>query len=368
MLDRKSIKRLDFTLIATVVLLNIISILIIGSATQVNSPTHEGYYYMQRQCIFFIVNFILMIASLKFDYRNFVNMSKQLYVFNLLLLVAVMFLGKTALGAQRWIQIGPITLQPSEFSKIIMLITLAALLEYRKDNLRKIGDLMPVAAFVLIPTLIVMKQPDLGTSLVFLAITMGMLYVAGINTKIYFGGIGLSILAMPVLWHFLHEYQKNRIRVFLNPESDPLGSGYHVIQSKIAIGSGLIWGKGLYQGTQSQLNFLPENHTDFIFAVVGEEFGLVGCGLVILLYAVLIYRALRIAATADDDFGCFMATGIVAMFAFHIFVNVGMTTGIMPVTGIPLPFMSYGVSALTTNMMAVGILLNIRMRRQKIMF
>ena len=359
MLDKKSIKRLDLTLIIVVILLNIISVMVIGSATQVNGSSDEKFYYMQRQGIFILANFIFVVGLLKIDYRNLLNISKHLYVFNLLALTAVMFLGKTALGAQRWIQLGPITIQPSEFSKIIMIITLAALLEYRKENLYKLLDLFPVVLFVAVPMLLVMKQPDLGTSLVFGAITMGMLYVAGINPKIYFGSIGAALMCMPIFWHFLHEYQQNRIRVFLNPEMDPLGAGYHVIQSKIAIGSGLIFGKGFHQGTQSQLNFLPENHTDFIFAVVGEEFGFVGCAFVILLYSIFIYRALKIAQTANDDFGCFMATGIVAMFTFHIFVNVGMTTGIMPVTGIPLPFMSYGVSALTTNMIAVAMLLNI---------
>ncbi len=368
MLDRKSLKRLDFTLIIVVVLLNIISIVVIGSATQVNGNVDDRFYYIQRQGIFFLLNFILMIAMLKFDYRNILRISKPLYILNFIALIAVMFLGKTALGAQRWIQIGPIILQPSEFSKIVMIVTLAALLEYRKYNLYKLVDLIPIALFVGLPILVVMKQPDLGTALVICAITMGMLYVAGISPKIYWGAIGSAVLCMPIFWHFLHEYQRNRIRVFLNPEMDPLGAGYHVIQSKIAIGSGLLLGKGLHQGTQSQLSFLPENHTDFIFAVIGEEFGFIGCALVILLYGIFIYRVVRIAKTADDDFGCFVSTGIVAMFAFHIFVNVGMTTGIMPVTGIPLPFMSYGVSALTTNMLAVSLLLNIHMRKQKIMF
>ena len=307
--------------------------MVIGSATQVNGSSDEKFYYMQRQGIFILANFIFVVGLLKIDYRNLLNISKHLYVFNLLALTAVMFLGKTALGAQRWIQLGPITIQPSEFSKIIMIITLAALLEYRKENLYKLLDLFPVVLFVAVPMLLVMKQPDLGTSLVFGAITMGMLYVAGINPKIYFGSIGAALMCMPIFWHFLHEYQQNRIRVFLNPEMDPLGAGYHVIQSKIAIGSGFV-----------------------------------GCAFVILLYSIFIYRALKIAQTANDDFGCFMATGIVAMFTFHIFVNVGMTTGIMPVTGIPLPFMSYGVSALTTNMIAVAMLLNINMRKQKIMF
>ena len=367
-MDKKLIKRLDFTLIAVVILLNIISISAIGSATQAGASGSERYYYMQRQGIFFLINVILIALSLRVDYRNLANIAKGLYIFNIVILIAVMLVGKTALGAQRWIQIGPISIQPSEFSKIIMIVTFAAMLEYWKDNLQRMKDLLPIALFMIVPTALVMKQPDLGTSLVFFAISLGMLFVAGINVRILWGGFIGILAAMPLFWKLMHEYQRNRIRVFMNPELDPLGSGYHVIQSKIAIGSGMIFGKGFMQGSQSQLSFLPENHTDFIFAVVGEEFGLAGCLVVLLLYAILLYRCVRIAMTASDDFGCFIATGIVSMTIFHIFVNVGMTTGIMPVTGIPLPFMSYGVSALTINMMAVGLLLNIHARRQKIMF
>lgn len=367
-MDKKLIKRLDFTLIAVVFLLNIISILAIGSATQAGASGPERYYYMQRQGIFFLINIILVILSLRIDYRNLKNIAKELYIGNIVILIAVMLVGKTALGAQRWIQIGPISIQPSEFSKIIMIVTFAAMLEYWKDNLQRVKDLLPVFLFMIVPTALVMKQPDLGTSLVFFAVALGMLFVAGINVRIVWGGFIAALAAMPLFWKIMHEYQRNRIRVFLDPELDPLGSGYHVIQSKIAIGSGLIFGKGFMQGSQSQLSFLPENHTDFIFAVVGEEFGLIGCLVVLLLYAILLYRGVRIAMTASDDFGCFIATGIVSMTIFHIMVNIGMTTGIMPVTGIPLPFMSYGVSALTINMMAVGLLLNIHARRQKIMF
>ena len=173
---------------------------------------------------------------------------------------------------------------------------------------------------------------------------------------------------MPVLWHFLKDYQKMRIMVFMDPNVDPLGAGYHIIQSKIAIGSGLLFGKGLFGGTQSQLNFLPENHTDFIFSVVGEELGFVGCTVLLLLYLIVLWRGIKIAQDASDTFGRLLAVGITSMIAFHVLVNVGMTMGIMPVTGIPLPLMSYGVSSLTTNIMAIAILLNIQLRRQKLLF
>jgi rod shape determining protein RodA len=173
---------------------------------------------------------------------------------------------------------------------------------------------------------------------------------------------------MPLLWHFLKDYQKMRIMVFMDPNVDPLGSGYHIIQSKIAIGSGMLWGKGLFEGTQSQLNFLPENHTDFIFAVVGEELGFIGVVCLLLLYMVVLWRGIQIAKDASDMFGRLLAVGITSMLAFHVLVNVGMTLGIMPVTGIPLPLMSYGVSSLTTNIMAVAILINIQLRKKKLEF
>ena len=289
-------------------------------------------------------------------------------MFNLILLILVMLVGQTALGAQRWIALGPISIQPSEFSKLIMIIALAAMLEKRGGKINTITDLAPVAAYVGVPFLLVLKQPDLGTSLVFLAIFFGMVFVAGVRLRLLLGIFGAGLAAMPVLWHFLKDYQKMRIMVFMDPNVDPLGAGYHIIQSKIAIGSGMLFGKGLFGGTQSQLNFLPENHTDFIFSVVGEELGFVGCAILLLLYLVVLWRGIRIAQDASDMFGRLLAVGITSMIAFHVLINVGMTMGIMPVTGIPLPLMSYGASSLTTNIMAIAILLNIQLRRQKLLF
>ncbi|SEJ91135.1 rod shape determining protein RodA [Propionispira arboris] len=355
-------------MIATVAAIIVISLVIIGSATHINTPSDERYWFVQRQGIFAIINGLLIFFLLNFDYKMLQHYGNRLYIFNLVMLVAVMVLGQSALGAQRWIQIGPITLQPSEFSKIIMIISLAAILEDKIGKLNTFKDLLPIAAYLGVPFLLVLKQPDLGTSLVFLAIFVGMIFAAGVNLRLLAMIFGAGIACLPVLWHFLKDYQKMRIMVFMDPNVDPLGSGYHIIQSKIAIGSGMLFGKGLFGGTQSQLNFLPENHTDFIFAVVGEELGFVGAAILLILYLILLYRGVKIAREASDNFGMLLAVGISSMLAFHVLVNVGMTTGIMPVTGIPLPLMSYGVSSLTTNMMSIGILLNIYMRRQKILF
>jgi len=368
MLTRRLLRNLDFVTIATVSLLIVISLVIIGSATHVNTASEDRYWYVERQGFFAIANVVIIFIMLNFDYKTLGKFSTVLYGINMIMLLAVMFVGQSALGAQRWIQIGPISLQPSEFSKLIMIIALADMLDKKSGRMHSLRDVIPVFLYVGFPFILVLKQPDLGTSLVFLAILFGMIFVAGIRTKHLMMIFGAGIAFMPIFWHFLKDYQKQRLTVFIDPNVDPLGSGYHIIQSKIAIGSGMLFGKGLFAGTQSQLNFLPENHTDFIFAVIGEELGFVGAVVILLLYFILLYRGIKIAGSARDNFGTLLATGITSMLAFHLLVNVGMTAGIMPVTGIPLPLMSYGVSALTTNMISVGILLNIYMRRQKIMF
>ncbi len=368
MLTRRLLRNLDLVVIVVTATIILISLVIIGSATHVNSPSDERYWFVQRQGIFAIFNLFIVFIMLHFDYKSLGKVANWLYGINLVMLLAVMFVGQSALGAQRWIQIGPINLQPSEFSKLIMIIALANLLDKRTGKLNSLKDIIPIFIYVGIPFLLVLKQPDLGTSLVFLAILFGMIFVAGISTKHLAMIFGAAAAFMPIFWHFLKDYQKKRLTVFIDPNVDPLGSGYHIIQSKIAIGSGMLFGKGLFGGTQSQLNFLPENHTDFIFAVIGEELGFIGAVTILLLYFVLLYRGIKIAGLARDNFGTLLATGITSMLTFHVLVNVGMTAGIMPVTGIPLPLMSYGVSSLTTNMVAIGILLNIYMRRQKILF
>ena len=367
-MNKRWLRRMAFTLIAATLAIILMSLVIIGSATHVNAPSGQRYWFVQRQGFFALLNCALAFFLMNFDYKMLQRYGNRLYIFNLIMLLAVMFLGHSALGAQRWIQLGPITLQPSEFSKLIMIVSLAALLEDKIGKLNTVHDLLPIAAYVGVPFLLVMKQPDLGTSLVFMAIFFGMIFACGVNLKLLGWIFASGLACLPILWHFLKDYQKMRIMVFLDPNVDPLGSGYHIIQSKIAIGSGMLFGKGLFGGTQSQLNFLPENHTDFIFAVVGEELGFIGAAFLLLLYLVLLWRGIKIARDASDTFGMLLAVGITSMLAFHVLVNVGMTTGIMPVTGIPLPLMSYGVSSLTTNIMAIAILLNIHMKKQKLLF
>lgn len=362
------LRKIDWILIVASLALMGFGLMLVYSATYNYAQTGQSWH-MQRQTVFMAVSIILAVVSLAFDYRGSRQYIIYLYVFNVVLLLTVMFFGHSQLGAQRWLQIGSLSFQPSEFSKLIMVICLAAFMERRIEWLEDFADYARVFVFLFVPFVLVLKQPDLGTSLSFVAILLGMAFISGFKYKwLVRLGIGFTAIA-PLLWNFvLKDYQKLRIKVFLNPELDPFGSGYHVIQSKIAIGSGGLFGKGWLAGTQSQLNFLPENHTDFVFAVAGEEFGFVGVCIILLLYMAVIWRGVVIAMNADDDFGMLLATGVTSMFMFHILVNIGMTIGIMPVTGVPLPFLSYGVSSLMTNIMGVALLLNVSLRTSELKF
>ncbi len=363
-------RRIDSTLLLAILGLAVVCLSIIASATHANIAGRPGQYdYVFKQGIFWAGGLVIAGASIYFDYRKLYKIVPAIYVLNAVLLLIVKFAGTSALGAQRWIQLGPFTLQPSEFAKLIMIICLARLLSDRKKEFDTWKSLIPVVAIMFIPTILIFIQPDLGTSLVFAAITFGMLYICGLNLKLVKRAFIALVLVFPVIWFFvLHSYQKMRILVLLDPNVDPYGSGYHVIQSKISIGSGGFFGQGLFEGTQSQLNFLPENHTDFIFSVIGEELGFIGAVFVLLLYFILLYRTIMISRTANDSFGSLLACGIFSMWLFQVFINVGMTLGVMPVTGIPLPFMSYGGSALVMNLICAGILMNIYIRRKKLLF
>ena len=365
---QRYLRNMDWILVLTVVALLAIGMVLISSATH-NDALVAGYNrFVLRQGIFIGINLILVCLLLRIDYHSLTAVTRPLYIVMLVLLLAVALFGHTSLGAQRWIRIGPVTFQPSEFSKALMIVCLAAFLDRGREYMDELKDYLPAVAYVFVPFFLVLRQPDLGTALVFAAIAFCMFWVCGFKVKWLAVMTGIGAAAAPLLWHLLHEYQRNRIRVFLNPELDPYGAGYHVIQSKIAIGSGMLFGKGWMQGTQSQLSFLPENHTDFIFAVAGEEFGFVGVTLILLLYLILTWRALTIALNAEDRFGRLLETGITGMLLFHVLVNVGMTAGIMPVTGVPLPFLSYGVSSLSTNLVLVGLLLDIHLRQAKLQF
>lgn len=327
-----------------------------------------------KQLIWMSVGAVLMFLMMIPDYHTIGRFAYVLYAVSLVLLLLVMFIGKTGMGAQRWLAIGSFAFQPSEFTKLALTL---ALTRYFAEDPRRDGydleDLMIPAIMVLIPLVLVLKQPDLGTALMLLLTSSLIVLIAGVRLRavaVIFLAVALVaatvFLLQPVrhkIWGSLKPYQQNRIRAFIDPASDPLGSGYHANQSKIAVGSGQLTGKGFGKGTQSQMAFLPERHTDFIFAVIAEERGFVGAGVVLLLYLLFLLRGVETAMKAKDRLGVLMAGGIVSMIAIYVFINVGMAVGVVPVVGVPLPLVSYGGTAVTTTFLALGLLLNIQTRR-----
>lgn len=375
--DTRLLKHLDKILVLAMVALITIGIVVITSAARGYIGPEGAGAFVNKQVIAAGIGLVLMIIAMLFDYEEFARMTWVLYGLNCVLLLAVLAMGKLTNGAQSWIGFGPVQIQPSELGKVMLILTLGNQLD-RMERVETIWDLI-IPGLHLAPLMaLLLLQPDLGTSLVFVMIAAAMIYMAG------FPGWKLAVLgggpiAAVVGWYYAHvkwkvsmwplkEHQIERLQTFFDPTADPTGAGYQVMQSKISIGSGGWFGRGLYKGTQNQLGFLPEQHTDFIFSVVGEELGFVGGAAILFLFLVLLWRIMGIAATSRDRYGTLIATGVTAMVGFHVLENVGMTLGVMPVTGIPLPFISYGGSALMANMIAIGLVLNVGMRRQKIMF
>ncbi len=367
MFDRRLIKNFDFLLLLIMLVLCAYGLLVVSSATQ-GLNAADPAAYLRRQVIWISLGLAGMFLALSIDYINYYRWALHLYVSNLLFLFLVLVMGREGGGAYRWLDLGIFDFQPSELAKLILIITLARMLVDYQDYVKKLTGVLPLLVHMLVPMLLIFLQPDLGTGLVLIVIFFGLLYMGGVPLKFLGLFIGAGLAVLPVLWAQLLEYQRMRLIVFLNPELDPLGYGYQLMQSMIAIGSGGLRGKGLFEGTQARLQFLPEQHTDFIFSVLGEELGLLGGSILLVFYFLLIYRILKIGALSKDSFGALLCTGIATMFTFQVLVNVGMTLGIMPVTGLPLPFMSYGGNAMMLNMISIGVVLNVGMRRFKIQF
>jgi rod shape determining protein RodA len=338
----------------------------ISSAT-LHTPSEHNE--VRNQALFAAIGIALMFGLAFVDYRFWQRWALPIYGVTLALLLFILFKGHSALGAQRWIAIGPFTFQPSEFAKLSLAIAVAAILA--RSEFKKLQELWLPLLAVAIPALLILKQPDLGTTLVIGAILTAELYFGLPNLLdfgIYIGAIVAAASFVLTSDKILKPFQRARLLVFLNPKADPQGAGWNLNQSKIAVGSGEWFGKGLYHGTQTQLNFVPEHSRDFIFTVVGEETGFIGATLLLLAYVVIVVSGMRAVVSARDRFGVLLGAGLVAMLAFHIIVNIGMTIGIMPITGIPLPFMSYGGSAILTNFIAVGILLNMSLQKDRLVF
>ena len=396
-------REIDWFLLLLIVGLTIFGGITIQS-TEIVEELNHGFQHWYIGGIGLVL--LMLIASWR--YQILLQWHWLIYILTNLSLLAVMIVGVTAKGAQRWLTIGGFNVQPSEFAKIGVIITIAALLHQSKTA--NFATLLRTLAITAIPWGLVFLQPDLGTSLVFGAILVSMLYWANTNPAwllifisplvsailyhLYFPSwllwtltiVGVAWFTLPLkrvsilgtialncgavelgnlFWGLLKDYQKDRLVLFLAPEKDPLGGGYHLIQSRIAIGSGEMWGQGLHQGIQTQLNFIPEQHTDFIFSAVGEELGFIGCMVLLAVYWLICLRLVWIASTARDNFGSLLAIGVLAMIAFQVIVNISMTIGLAPITGIPLPWMSYGRSALLTNFIAIGLVESVANYRLK---
>lgn len=372
----KLLRSFDWPALIAVGLILVMSFFVLDSATQ-NASVKYGTNYLLKQAVLLAAGVCAFIVVLLIDYSRFAKYAVYFYLLNILLLVAVLVFGKVAKGAQAWIPIGSYRFQPAELAKVILIISLAQFLTPRVGKLNTYRQMLPVFLYVGIPLGLIMLQPDLGTGLVYIAIMFGMLLAAGASPfklgLLLGGGVGAVVLA--IVGHYkwgwwipLKEYQLMRLVVFVDPMIDPKNWGWNVIQSKIAVGSGGLLGKGWHMGSQTSGNFLPEQWTDFIFSVGAEEFGFVGAASLLILFFILLYRGIKTARQAKDTYGSLVAIGIVSMFAFHIFQNVGMAIGIMPITGIPLPFVSYGGSALLANMIALGLLMNVNIYREVILF
>lgn len=366
-MNKKFFKNIEWSIIVCVVVLIAIGCVALYSATQ--STEHDE---LIKQLIWLGISIPIVIAILATDYELIVKSAPVGYGLMIILLIAVLFT-KPINGATSWFIIGSFSIQPAEFTKIFVILLLALVIsKIQKEGKSEISKPLKLGLCLLVvavPVLLIVRQPDYGTAIAFVIATIFMLYAAGINKKYILGAILLTIVILPLMYFYiLPDHAKTRIDVFLNPNLDPRGSGYNIIQSKLAIGSGQLLGMGVKQGNQTQLGYLYPKTTDFIFSVIGEEMGFVIAGLIIVLYVVLITKIIYIAKTAKDDTGSYIAIGIAGIFAFHMVENIGMTMGMLPITGVPLPFVSYGGSSLLTNLILIGLVLNISGRRKKSLF
>lgn len=366
MRERSRLSFVNLPLLFFVAALTIYGSVMVRSAT---SGMSTGDALFRRHLLGVGIGLVAMLVAWAIDYRKFKHWFGALLLLDLLLIVSprIPGLGDTAKGATSWLQVAGVRLfQPSEPAKLVTIIIMAVVIAGFDGLISRPRDVIRVTGYLLVPLVLIMLQPDLGTALVFVAFSMGMLLVGGLKPKwfLVFALVGVLTAGVVLRGHYLQSYQEDRLLVFVDPARDPRGAGYNLEQSKIAIGSGELTGKGLGYGTQGNLNFLPERHTDFIFAVLGEELGFLGAVLLLGLYLALLITALEISASSRDLFGSLIAAGLISMWAFQILENIGMTIGLMPITGIPLPFMSFGSSFMVTNLAGTGMLLSVWARRR----
>ena len=364
---KRELKNIEWSILIIALVLSVIGLVALFSATQ--STEHDEFY---KQCIWLAVSLVIMIGVMLIDYEILVRMSTIFYGLFVVLLIGVLFTPEIN-GATSWFDIGFFSFQPGEFAKVFVILFFAMAItkiqKRGKSEINRPTRLLILMAVLGVPILLIIKQPDYGTAMAFIVAAALMMITAGLDKKYIIGTIILVCIALPLMYQFvLPEHAKSRIDIFLHPESDPRGAGYNIIQSKLAIGAGGLTGMGLLKGNQTQLGFLYPKTTDFIYAVIGEEMGFVVAGAIIILYVVLITKCLYVAKTAKDEVGSLIATGITGIFLFHMLENIGMVMGLLPITGVPLPFISYGGSSLITNFLCIGLLLNISSKRQKTIF
>ena len=360
MIDTRMLREFDLILFVTLLVLTGLGILMIYSAT---FQTASANLYV-RQLQWFVIGLAVFFIILQIDYHSLTDFSLLFYLIAIGMLIAVLFFGKRISGAKSWFSLGYFNFQPSEIAKIASILLLAKYLSDESKTSLVFRDFCVAGLIMGIPVVLIILQPDIGTTITFLPPLILLMFLAGMRYKLILLAVISGVASMPLFWLFLKSYQKNRILTFLDPSIDPLGSGYQIIQSKIAVGSGRIFGKGLFsKATQAYLDYIPEKHTDFIFSILAESFGLIGVVVALALYFILITRILNTAKQARDRVGIFITMGILSVFSFHFAVNIGMIVGLMPITGLPLPLMSYGGSSLLSMMVGLAVVMNIRMRR-----
>lgn len=362
-MDKSFISHTNWTLIVCTILLFTVGLVNLYSASGVRGEAGiEVAPYFTRQAIWGGIGFVSMLIITFFDYRHLRNLSIPIYIISIALLVLVLVFGTTINGAKRWLSLGVFNFQPSEVAKISTLIMIAAVLSRMKPGIGWLS-LIFTLLLALLPCVLIFMQPDLGTTLNIMLLVGGIILYHGLKPSVFKACCAILPLSVPLGWQVITDYQKQRILTFLDPSRDLQGAGYHIRQSQIAIGSGELWGKGFLGGTQSQLRFLPEKHTDFAVAVFSEEWGFVGCVVLLSLFCLFLISIISTARDAKDRFGSLLCTGIFFYFFWQILINIGMVVGVFPVVGIPLPFISYGGTAAVVNFVLLGFVLNVSMRR-----
>lgn len=361
MFDRRLVANFDWLLLFLIFFVAFEGVFLVYSATYRGTVSSQANPLYLKQIYWVLIGLAAVLVVISIDYHHIGRWSYAFYALNILLLVYLLVKGGDAKVA-RWFKIGGLSLQPSEFMKLSIILVLGQYF-HRNSGPTTIKDVLIPAVIVGIPLVLIVKQPDLGTAITLLPIFFAVLFVAGVRMRYLSGMIGMGLMAAPLLWLKLKPYQKQRIMTFIDPSQDPLGAGYHVTQSKIAVGSGGVLGKGFLAGTQNRLDFLPAQHTDFIFSVLAEEWGFIGAMLTLIVVFFILLKGTDIALHAKDQLGLIFAMGIVTSLAVHVIINVGMVIGLLPVTGLPFPLLSYGGSSTIVTLVSIGILLNIRMRR-----